>query len=117
MVYLGVGAVDHAVKIAGEQIEIFVTAHDTSTKTKVRAEIVPVDSTDFNLMKAGLRPFLDLVANVPHDTSVSRGYAVKHNGDWYDVSRIEDEKTHAGVVASRRLILVRVSPGGLDMRS
>jgi hypothetical protein len=115
--FLHTGAVDKVVKTVGELVYVYETAHATSSRTSIRAEIQVVESTDFNLIRSGLRPLLDLIANVPHDTDISRGQAVKRGDDWFNVTRIEDEQDGQGIVASKRVVLVRISPGSRDMRS
>lgn len=115
--FFNTGAVDRIIKTVGESISIYETARTTTSRTTLKAEVQPVEATDFNLVRAGLRPLLDVVANVPHDTEVSRGWAVKKGDDWYNVTRIEVQEDGQGVVVSKRLLLTLLSPGSRDMRS
>ncbi len=115
--FMNTGAVDWAIKMAGEPVDIYTADHSVQTGTGVPAEIQQVDSSNLKATRAGLRPLLDLLANVPSNTTVDRGYAVKHGSNWYEVVRLEDHKDAQGVLVSRRLMLALLSPGVRDMRA
>lgn len=114
--FMNPGAVDAAIFQAGEPLDIFARAHESTTKCSTYAEISLVNNTSFSLIKAGLRPNVDAIANIPSSCqAVEEGNAVKWRGSWYQIGRVEESRDSLGVVLNRRLQLVLLSPGGLDM--
>lgn len=113
--FLNPGAADTAVLSCGEELVIYEVPGDETTKQRIRAEVRSVDSTDFLLLRAGLRPNVDLVANVTSTTEAEAGQRVQYDGAEYRLLRVETLRDPAGHVQSRRLLLVALSPGGHDL--
>jgi len=113
--FVNPGAVNQAILSAGELVTFWRDGGDDTTKFTIRGEVTRVDATSWNLLKAGLRPHLDLAMNAPTDSEIETGYKAEHDGQEYRVVSIQDAHDSAGIIVSRLLLLSNISPGGVDL--